>query len=247
MKKEKAGITVVSLAFCLFYGAIFLSLLANPQLFAPELFPGHSSLIKGLCLLLCLVSLLLILFRNGMRKAFLLGNGVLSSVIFFTMLVTGKLEMLSFILMNIVGVLFFLEEKNVLAFQSYRPFLRKSVLVVDDDEVGLKLVQSILLSRGYSVLTATTGEKGMQVAKLQQPDLIILDVILPGLKGRDVCTKLKDDEKTRDIPVIFLTAKDSLDDIHAEIAAGGLSHITKPVQPKTLLAEIKRIMSQCRS
>ena len=74
---------------------------------------------------------------------------------------------------------------------------------MDDDEGLQKTLQQILLTNGYSVLTATTGEKGLQVAKLQKPDLILLDVILPGIKGREVCVKLKDDPVTINIPVIF--------------------------------------------
>jgi DNA-binding response OmpR family regulator len=104
------------------------------------------------------------------------------------------------------------------------------------------MIQKILLPKGYSVLAAQTGEKGIQVAKLQKPDLIILDVILPGIKGRDVCVRLKEDEETKSIPVIFLTAKDSPDDIKAELATGGLTHLTKPVHARTLIAEIKKVL-----
>ena len=68
---------------------------------------------------------------------------------------------------------------------------RLKVLIVDDDEGILKTVQRILLPNGYSVLTAVTGERGLQIAKLQKPDLIILDVLLPGMKGREVCAMLK--------------------------------------------------------
>jgi CheY-like chemotaxis protein len=91
-------------------------------------------------------------------------------------------------------------------------------------------------------LTATSGEKGIQIARLQKPDLIILDVILPGVKGREVCQRLKDDDETGRIPVIFLTAKDSEDDIRAEKAVGAVTHITKPVNAKMLLSEVKKIL-----
>ncbi len=119
---------------------------------------------------------------------------------------------------------------------------RKSVLVIDDDEGLVKTVKKILLSHGYSVLSALTGEKGLQVARRQRPDLIILDVILPGMKGREVCARLKDDPECRAIPVIFLTAKDSPDDVRAEIAAGALAHLTKPVNAKALLTEVRRAL-----
>ena len=82
----------------------------------------------------------------------------------------------------------------------------------------------------------------MQIARVQKPDLIILDVILPGIKGREVCAILTEDEETREIPIVFLTAKDSPDDIDAEMAAGATSHLAKPVDAKALLSEIKRII-----
>lgn len=122
-------------------------------------------------------------------------------------------------------------------------FSRKSILVVDDDEGIQVTLKRILLDRGYSVLTAMTGERGIQIAKTQQPDLILLDVILPGMKGREVCVKLKEDKATKDIPVIFLTAKDSPDDIEAERKAGGIGHMTKPIKTKVLLSEIKQVLS----
>ena len=118
----------------------------------------------------------------------------------------------------------------------------KSVLVVDDDESHLKLMRGILLAHSYSVLAATTGEEGLHIAKAQKPDLILLDVILPGIKGRDVCRTLKADEETKDIPVVFLTAKDSDDDIQAEQEVGGVAHLTKPIDVKTMLAVITDIL-----
>ncbi len=152
----------------------------------------------------------------------------------------------SYIFINIAAVLFFSQKNIKTRFVPDAPPLagsaRKSILVIDDEEALLKTLKPVLLSHGYSVLTATTGERGLQVARTQQPDLIVLDVILPGIKGREVCTTLKDDGQTKDIPIIFLTAKDSSDDIKAELAAGGTSHLTKPFQAKTLLAEITKVL-----
>jgi len=121
-------------------------------------------------------------------------------------------------------------------------FSRKSILVIDDDEGIQMTLKNILLDRGYSILSASSGERGIQIAVTQHPDLILLDVILPGMKGRTVCAKLKENPQTRDIPVLFLTAKDSDDDIQAEIAVGALGHMTKPVKPKALLAEVKKVL-----
>jgi len=115
-------------------------------------------------------------------------------------------------------------------------------LVVDDDETVVKTIRPLLINHGYSVLTANNGETGLEIARTQKPDLIILDVILPGIKGREVCHELKSDPKTRNIPVIFLTAKDSPDDEAAELQAGALAHLVKPVDHKELLATLDRIL-----
>ena len=80
------------------------------------------------------------------------------------------------------------------------------------------------------------------MAQRLKPDLIILDVILPGIKGREVCLRLKENKDTRDIPVMFLTAKDSPDDIKAEKEVGGICHLTKPVDNKQLISEIEKIL-----
>ena len=118
----------------------------------------------------------------------------------------------------------------------------KKILVVDDDKGLLKVLRANLMSHGFSVITADTGEKGLQLAGKKKPDLIILDVLLPGIKGREVCAKIKKNKLTSRIPVLFLTAKDSPDDVKAEMAAGALGHLTKPVDPKELIAEIKNIL-----
>ena len=119
----------------------------------------------------------------------------------------------------------------------------KKILVVDDDRGFLKMVRAHLMNHGFAVLTADTGEKGIQLAQKKSPDLIMLDVLLPGIKGREVCVKLKQDTKTSQIPVMFLTAKDSADDVRAEMAVGAVTHLTKPVDFKKLILEIKNILN----
>ena len=96
----------------------------------------------------------------------------------------------------------------------------KSILAIDDDRTQLKTIQHILELKGHTVLMSTSGEEGLDVAKTHRPDLIILDVLMPGMKGREVCKRLKADEATKNIPVLFLTSKESTDDIAAEMAAG---------------------------
>ncbi len=120
--------------------------------------------------------------------------------------------------------------------------LGKKILIVDDDKTLLKMVRSGLMFNGFDVVTAETGEEGIKLAAAEDPDLIILDVILPGLKGREVCAQLKEEAKTKTIPVIFLTSKNSPDDVQAEMAAGGIMHITKPVNMPKLVEEVKKIL-----
>jgi CheY-like chemotaxis protein len=118
----------------------------------------------------------------------------------------------------------------------------KTVLIVDDDISVHKMLEPILTTHGYQVISAKTGEEGLQAAKEKNPDIVILDVILPGMKGREVCIQIKSNPSTKDIPVLFLTSKDSPDDVQAEIAAGGIGHLTKPINPQYLISQIKRIL-----
>ena len=78
----------------------------------------------------------------------------------------------------------------------------------------------------------------------QRPDLIILDVIMPGIKGRELCTKIKSYEVLKNIPVVFLTAKDSDDDIKAELDAGAVTHLTKPIDSAKLVTVVKSILGE---
>ena len=98
------------------------------------------------------------------------------------------------------------------------------------------------MSAGYSVLSAETGEIGLQIAETQRPDLILLDVILPGMKGREVCKRLKENKVTKDIPVVFVTVKDAKDEINAELEAGAHAHLTKPIAVKVLISTIRSII-----
>ncbi len=119
----------------------------------------------------------------------------------------------------------------------------KKVLIVDDDVSIHKMLEPSLVSNGYQVISAKTGEEGLQKAQENKPDIIILDVILPGMKGRAVCAMLKKDPATKEIPVLFLTSKDSPDDVQAELEAGGIGHLTKPINSQYLIAQIKKLLS----
>jgi len=118
----------------------------------------------------------------------------------------------------------------------------KKILLVDDDPGVHFIATPILTKQGYDVVSAKTGEQGLQLALNQRPDLIILDVIMPGIKGRELCLKMKSYEVLKNIPVVFLTAKDSDDDIKAELDAGAVTHLTKPIEASQLTSVVKGIL-----
>ncbi len=120
--------------------------------------------------------------------------------------------------------------------------MSKKILLVDDDP-GVHVVTVPILSKaGYAVVSAKTGEQGLQFALNERPDLIILDVIMPGIKGRELCAKLKAYQVLAPIPIVFLTSKDSEDDVEAEMQAGAVAHLTKPVNVTELLEKVKGII-----
>jgi DNA-binding response OmpR family regulator len=94
------------------------------------------------------------------------------------------------------------------------------------------------------VISAKNGEQALHLALDVRPDLIILDVIMPGIKGRDLCKKIKAYDVLKNIAIVFLSAKDSEDDIKAELEAGAITHLTKPVNPKEFLKTISGILGK---
>ncbi len=113
---------------------------------------------------------------------------------------------------------------------------------MDDDPAVHFIVAPILAKEGFHVISAKHGEHGLHLALNERPDLIILDVIMPGIKGRELCIKMKAYDVLKNIPVIFLTAKESEDDIKAELDAGAITHLTKPIDPTQLVSVIKSIL-----
>ncbi len=112
------------------------------------------------------------------------------------------------------------------------------ILLVEDEVSVRKVVSTRLASWHYEVITAVDGETGLRLAEETQPDLILLDIVLPGIKGREVCTRLKAHPKTRDIPVIFLTALGLPDHIRAGMDCGAEDYITKPYEAEELKERI---------
>lgn len=115
---------------------------------------------------------------------------------------------------------------------------KRMVLVVDDQPQNLQLAASVL-SPFYRLILADNGEKALRAALEKMPDLILLDIMMPGMSGYDVCSRLKENEKTADIPVIFLTAKSDENDFIEAFDRGGSDYVTKPFRAKELKARIE--------
>jgi PAS domain S-box-containing protein len=114
-----------------------------------------------------------------------------------------------------------------------------TVLIVDDTPANIGVIAETLEAQGYRVLVAEDGEEGLKRAEFVQPDLILLDVMMPGMDGLEVCRTLKKQINTRDIPVIFMTARTETADIVSGFRAGGVDYVTKPLQVDEGLARIK--------
>ena len=116
---------------------------------------------------------------------------------------------------------------------------KESILIVEDEEDILELVKYNLSKEGYRVAGAASGEAALKSARNSLPDLILLDLMLPGIDGLDVCKILKNDTKTKLIPIIMLTAKGEESDIVAGLEVGADDYITKPFSPKVLVARVR--------
>ena len=113
------------------------------------------------------------------------------------------------------------------------------ILVVDDTPANLELLASILKADGYKVRPVTDGQSALQAVESQPPDLILLDIMMPGMSGYEVCRRLKADEVLRSIPILFITALGETEDKVNAFDCGGVDYITKPFRGKELLARVK--------
>ncbi|MEA3193782.1 MAG: formate hydrogenlyase transcriptional activator [Betaproteobacteria bacterium] len=113
-----------------------------------------------------------------------------------------------------------------------------TVLVVDDEPLNIDLLEQELGAAGYCVVSAASGEEALVAAASARPDLVLLDVMMPGLDGYAVCKRLKENEASRDIPVIFLTALTETFEKVRAFKAGAVDYVTKPFQPEELLARV---------
>ena len=118
----------------------------------------------------------------------------------------------------------------------------EKILIVDDEEDILELLKYNLSREGYKVSCAASGEETLRAVWAGIPDLIVLDLMLPGIDGVDVARQLKNDVKTRDVPIVMLTAKGEEADIVTGLELGADDYITKPFSPRVLVARVKAVL-----
>lgn len=124
---------------------------------------------------------------------------------------------------------------------------RHQVLVVEDEDDILDLVRYNLGRDGYGVECVTTGEDALSAARQRTPDLILLDLMLPGIDGLEVCRQLKGDTRTNRVPVIMLTAKGEEVDIVTGLEVGADDYLTKPFSPKVLTARVRAVLRRAKA
>lgn len=120
---------------------------------------------------------------------------------------------------------------------------KKRILIVEDEESLLKLESILLSSRGYAVAGVTDGKAALDHVAATPPDLIILDIMLPGMDGFEVCRRLKADPATRHIPVVMLTAKKSSQDREKGMEAGAAAYVTKPFKSARIIDIIQGLLA----
>jgi sigma-B regulation protein RsbU (phosphoserine phosphatase) len=120
---------------------------------------------------------------------------------------------------------------------------KANILVVDDTPANLRLLSGMLAEQGYKVRSVINGQMALTAAQAAPPDLILLDINMPEMNGYEVCERLKTDERTGDIPVIFISALDAIEDKVKAFHVGGLDYVTKPFQFEEVLARVETHLS----
>jgi len=120
----------------------------------------------------------------------------------------------------------------------------KKILVVDDDLQTVKLVGLVLDRRGYEIIAARDGEQALNKARAEDPDLVVLDVMMPKMSGYEVSRQLRSDPKTADLPILMFTAKSQVQDKVAGFEAGADDFLTKPIHPQELVSRVEALLAR---
>lgn len=121
---------------------------------------------------------------------------------------------------------------------------RKRILVVDDEIYIVHILEFSLTMEGYEVVTASDGEEALRRLEEDHPDLIVLDIMMPRMDGYEVCRRIREDEETRDLPVILLSAKGRAIDKELGLEVGADDYIVKPFSPRRLLEKIRELLER---
>ena len=122
--------------------------------------------------------------------------------------------------------------------------VRRIILMIDDEASGRRITKLLLERSGYQVLTAPSGEEGLVLAKVEHPDVILLDIMMPKMDGYETLRRLKRDPDTRVIPVLMLTARGADQDIAMSFQLGAVFHLDKPYETKDLLRKIEGALAR---
>lgn len=121
---------------------------------------------------------------------------------------------------------------------------RKKILLVDDSSTVLLMERMILAKSAYDVVTARDGQEGVEKARAERPDLILMDVVMPRMDGFEACRKLREHEDTAAIPVIMVTTRGELASVETGYASGCTDYVTKPINGLELLAKVRSCLGQ---
>ena len=121
--------------------------------------------------------------------------------------------------------------------------MNKKILVIDDNPGSMRLTGYTLEKKGYQIITASDGLEGLRKAREEHPDLIILDVMLPGLDGYEVCHQLRQKPETATLPILMISAKAHQDDKDIALRVGADDYLTKPVEPSTIVARVESLLT----
>lgn len=242
MLKKIYDLKIIGTGLAVLYATSLLVFLRFAGTFAGTDELRRTYIYIGLFAILFIGSIAVVSLKEWGRQLIVVMNAVMFLIIFSKYIPKIDIVPLAYIFMNAVVFLYFSQSGIRMYFHGRKFRKWYSLLLIDEDEALVKMIRPILIAHGCSVLTASTGEEGLAVAESQKPDMVIMDVLLPKMKGREVCKALKANEATKGIPVVFMTAKDSEEDIRAEREVGAAAHLTKPFPPKRLISTIRAIL-----
>jgi DNA-binding response OmpR family regulator len=127
-------------------------------------------------------------------------------------------------------------------FSRFGDGLTQSVLIVDDEPMARTLLRLMLVRAGFNVSEAEDGYDALEKVQASQPDIILLDVMMPGMDGFTVCEELRQRKETSGLPVIMLSAKTDLDSINKGLRVGATKYLTKPISPEDLTRHVKEVL-----